>query len=161
VTELLGAVREQGFEGIVAKRRDSPYEPGKRSGAWQKMRILQRRNLVIGGYTPGSRGFDAILVGYYEGRKLMFVAKVRAGFTPSSRAAVFKQFRGLEVEACPFKNLPARRRGQWGEGLTAHDMLKCRWLKPTLRATIEYLEWTGANHLRHAVFTGIPKLPIA
>jgi ATP-dependent DNA ligase len=68
------------------------------------MRILQRRDLVIGGYTPGGRGFDAILVGYYEGRKLMFVAKVRAGFTPASRDAVFKQFRGLEADTCPFKN---------------------------------------------------------
>jgi ATP-dependent DNA ligase len=119
------------------------------------MRILQRRDLVIGGYTPGGRGFDAILVGYYEGRKLMFVAKVRAGFTPASRDAVFKQFRGLEADTCPFKNLPETRRGQWGEGLTADDMLKCRWLKPRLKATIEYLEWTGANHLRHATFASM------
>jgi ATP-dependent DNA ligase len=121
------------------------------------MRVLQRRDLVIGGYTPGGRNFDSILVGYYEGRKLMYVAKVRAGFTPASRDTVFKQFRGLENETCPFKNLPETGRGQWGEGLTADDMLKCRWLKPRLRATIEYLEWTGANHLRHPAFAGIAK----
>ena len=67
--ELIDAVREQGFEGIVAKRRDSPYKPDQRSAAWQKMRILQRRDFVIGGYTrdgdaePGSRcKSDTILV---------------------------------------------------------------------------------------------------
>ena len=86
----------------------------------------------------------------------MYVAKVRAGFMPASRDAVFKQFRGLEIETCPFKNnLPETRRGQWGEGLTAKDMLKCRWLTPRLKAAIEYLNWTGANNLRHATFAGI------
>ena len=64
--ELIEAVREQGFEGIVAKRRDSLYEPGRRSGAWQKMRVLQSREFVIGGYTPGGRNFDGILIGHYE-----------------------------------------------------------------------------------------------
>jgi bifunctional non-homologous end joining protein LigD len=61
-------VREQGFEGIVAKRRDSPYKPGQRSAVWQKMRVLQRRDFVIGGYTPAGRNFDAILIGDYDGR---------------------------------------------------------------------------------------------
>jgi hypothetical protein len=61
----------------------------------------------------------------------MYVAKVRAGFTPASRNAVFKLFHGLESETCPFTNLPETRRGQWSEGLTADDMLKCRWLKPS------------------------------
>jgi hypothetical protein len=56
------------------------YEPGKRSGAWQKMRVHQRRDLVIGGNTPGGPNFDAILVGYYKGRSWIFVGKVRAGF---------------------------------------------------------------------------------
>src|ERR1700730_11629254 len=87
--ELIEAVREQGFEGIVAKRRDSLCKPGQRSAAWQKMRVLQGRDFVIGGYTPVGRNFDAILVDYYEGRALMFVGKVRAGFTPALRASVF------------------------------------------------------------------------
>jgi bifunctional non-homologous end joining protein LigD len=153
--ELIEAVREQGFEGIVAKRRDSLYEPGKRSGAWQKMRVHQKRDLVIGGYAPGGRNFDAILVGCYRGRALMFFGKVRAGFTPALRASVFKKFHGLETERCPFRNLPESRRGQWGEGVTAAEMEKCRWLKPRLAASIEYLEWTGANHLRHSKFAGL------
>jgi ATP-dependent DNA ligase len=75
--ELLEAVREQGFEGIVAKRRDSAYKPGQRSAVWQKMRVLQRRDFAIGGYTPAGRNFDSILIGDYVGRALQFVAKVR------------------------------------------------------------------------------------
>ena len=66
--EFIEAAREQGFEGIVAKRRDSAYKPGQRSAVWQKMRVLQRRDFVIGGYTPTDRNFDSILIGDYVGR---------------------------------------------------------------------------------------------
>jgi DNA ligase D-like protein (predicted ligase) len=110
--ELIEAVREQGFEGIVAKRRDSPYKPGQRSAVWQKMRVLQRRDFVIGGYTLAGRNFDAILIGDYEGRALQYFAKMHGGFTPAVRTAVFKRFPGLETKTCPFKNLPETRRGQ-------------------------------------------------
>jgi bifunctional non-homologous end joining protein LigD len=157
--KLIEAVREQGFEGIVAKRRDSPYKPGQRSAVWQKMRVLQRRDFVIGGYTPAGRNFDAILIGDYDGRALRYVAKVHGGFTPAMRAAVFKRFNGLETKNCPFKNLPEGRHGQWGEGLTAAEMVKCRWLEPKLIATIDYLERTAANHLRHPMFAGLTENP--
>jgi len=153
--ELIEAVREQGFEGVVANRHDSAYKPGQRSAVWQKMRVLQRRDFVIGGYAPAGRNFGAILIGDYEARALKYVAKVHGGFTPPVRAAVFKRFRRLEAKTCPFKNLPEARRGQWGEGLTAAEMEKCRWLKPRLVATIDYLEWTAANHLRHPMFVGL------
>jgi bifunctional non-homologous end joining protein LigD len=152
---LIEAVREQGFEGIVAKRRDSVYKPGQRSAAWQKMRVLQRRDFVIGGYTPAGRNFGAILIGDYERRALKYVAKVHGGFTPTLRVAVFERFHGLETKTCPFKNLPEARRGPWGEGLTTAEMAKCRWLKPRLVATIDYLERTEANNLRHPMFSGL------
>jgi bifunctional non-homologous end joining protein LigD len=153
--ELVEAVREQGFEGMVAKRGDSAYKPGQRSAVWQKMRVLQRRDFVIGGYTPAGKNFAAILIGDYEGRALKYVAKVHGGFTPAMRVAVFKRFHGLETKTCPFKNLPEARRGPWGEGLTAEEMKKCRWLKPRLVATIDYLERTAANNLRHPMFCGL------
>ena len=76
---LVRSVTEQGLEGLVAKRRDSPYEAGKRSGAWQKMRINQRQEFVIGGYTVGGRTFDALVFGYYEGKDLLFASKTRNG----------------------------------------------------------------------------------
>ena len=127
----------------------------QRSAVWQKTRVLQRRDFVIGGYTPSGRNFDAILIGDYEGRALKYVAKVHGGFRPAVRTALFKQFQGLETKTCPFENLPEARRGQWGEGLTAAEMERCRWLKPRLVATIDYLERTGANHLRHPMFAGL------
>jgi len=71
LSDLIEAVRAQGFEGIVAKRRSSRYEPGKRSGAWQKMRVNRAQQFVIGGYTIGGSTFDAIIFGYYEGKRLM------------------------------------------------------------------------------------------
>jgi ATP-dependent DNA ligase len=83
--EILKAVRKHGLEGVVGKRTDSQYEPGERSGAWIKLRTDLEQEFVIGGYIPGARGFDALLVGVYESKKLVFVAKVKNGFVPSSR----------------------------------------------------------------------------
>ena len=152
--KMISAVRAQGLEGIVAKRRDSLYEPGRRSGAWVKMRIGGGQEFVIGGYTPSPKNFDAILVGYFRGNKLMFAARVRNGF-PSLRASVFRKFKDLESRKCPFANLPESEKGRWGEGLTAADMEKCVWLRPKLVAAIEYAEWTPANHLRHSRFVAL------
>jgi hypothetical protein len=78
---------------------------------------------------------------------LRYVAKVRAGFTPAQRVAVFERFQALEIETCLFNNLPEARRGQWGEGLKASEMKKCRWLKPRLLATIDYLGTDGGESL--------------
>jgi bifunctional non-homologous end joining protein LigD len=153
--EVIEAIRKAGLEGVVAKRRDSRYEPGRRSGAWQKMRVNKAAEFVIAGYTPGTHNFDALLVGRRDDRKLLYVAKVRAGFTPVLRESIFKQLRKLEIERCPFHNLPESRRGRWGDGVTAEDMASCRWLKPRLLATIEYLERTSTNHLRHPRFISL------
>lgn len=74
--DTIAVVREQGLEGVVAKRRDSVYEPGKRSGAWVKLRVNRRQDFIVGGYVPRSRNFDSILVGYYEGRELKYAASI-------------------------------------------------------------------------------------
>ena len=68
---LIDSVRAQGLEGLVAKRLDSPYEPGQRSGAWQKMRLNQGQEFVIAGYTPSAKNFDALVFGYYRGGDLI------------------------------------------------------------------------------------------
>jgi ATP-dependent DNA ligase len=145
-TDLIRAIREQGLEGIVAKRLDSSYESGKRSGAWVKMRLNKGQEFVVEGYIPASDNFDAILVGYYEGKGLLYADKVRNGFVPATRQRLFESFRGLERTTCPFRNLPEIKRGRWGDGLTAEDMIMCRWLQPSLVAAIEFLEWTPENH---------------
>jgi bifunctional non-homologous end joining protein LigD len=153
--EVIAAVGEQGLEGVIAKRRDSPYEPGRRSGAWVKMRINKGQELVIGGYVPAAKNFDSLIVGYYEGGDLVYVARVRNGFVPSLRAKVFERIRELEIKTCPFSNLPQRDKGRWGQGLTADKMAECRWLKPELVAQIEYADWTDVNHLRHSKFIAL------
>jgi len=155
LADLVRSVKAQGLEGLVAKRLDSRYEAGMRSGAWQKMRVNQGQEFVIGGYTPSAKNFDALIFGYYEDDKLMYVARTRNGFTPSSRANLFKQFRGLEINECPFANLPEARSGRWGQGLTAEKMKECRWLRPLLVAQFEFLEWTPDGHLRHTRFMGL------
>jgi ATP-dependent DNA ligase len=101
--ELLAAVREQRLEGIVGKRADSIYEPGKRSGAWIKHRVDRGQELVIGGYFPGPHGIDSLIVGYYDGDQLMYVARTRNGFVPSLPTTSV-----LEIEASRVPHLPIR-----------------------------------------------------
>jgi ATP-dependent DNA ligase len=151
---LIRAVREQGLEGIVAKRLDSVYEPGQRSGAWRKMRVNRSQEFVIGGYTLAGRHFDALIFGYWEADKLMYAARTRSGFTPAVREQLHQRFRALETPECPFANLPEARAGRWGEGLTAAKMKNCRWLKPVLIGQFEFVEWTPDKHLRHSRFVG-------
>jgi DNA ligase D-like protein (predicted ligase) len=153
--DLIRSVKVHGLEGLVAKRRDSYYEPGKRSGAWQKMRVNAGQNFVIGGYTVGGSTFDALIFGYYEGKDLIYVARTRSGFTPGLREELMRRFRPLEIAHCPFVNLPETRPGRWGVGLTAEKMQDCRWLKPIIVGQFEFVEWTPDNHLRHSKFIAL------
>jgi hypothetical protein len=82
------------------KRGDSRYEPGQRSGAWQKMRVNQGQELVIAGYTPSDKNFDALVIGFYEDGKLIYAARTLNGFTPASRADLFKKLKPLEITEC-------------------------------------------------------------
>ena len=152
---LIQSVKVHGFEGLVAKRRASVYEPGLRSGAWRKMRVNRGQEFVIGGYTRGTTTFDALIFGYYDGDDLIYVARTRNGFTPAARTQLFRKFKGLEIDDCPFVNLPETSSGRWGQGLTKAKMAECQWLKPVLVGQFEFLEWTADNHLRHSKFVGL------
>jgi ATP-dependent DNA ligase len=99
--QILEAVRKLGLEGVVGKQIDSTYEPGERSGAWIKLRANMEQEFVIVGYIPGALGFDALLVGVYENKKLMFVAKVKKGFVPRIRDEIFPALKTLRVVHCP------------------------------------------------------------
>jgi len=153
--DLLSAVREQRLEGIIGKQKDSHYQPGKRSGAWIKHRVNCGQEFVIGGYFPGPHGIDSLVVGYYDGEKLMYVARTRNGFVPASRRQVFSKLKHLVTPACPFVNLPETRRSRFGEELNAEKMKKAVWLKPEAVAQIEFLEWTEGDRLRHSKFVGL------
>jgi bifunctional non-homologous end joining protein LigD len=148
-------IREAGLEGIVAKRRDSIYRAGSRVESWLKIKFDQSQEFVIGGYNPDGKTFQSLLLGYYEGDKLMFAGKVRQGFNPASRAALMKQFHPLLTSECPFANLPSSKKGHFGEGVTVQDMPKLRWLKPKLVAQVSFTEWTNYALLRHATYLAL------
>jgi len=149
------AVRELHLEGVVAKRRNSRYEPGKRSRSWVKVKFNRRQEFVVGGFKPNANSFESLMIGYYEGRKLMFASKVRAGLTPHVRAELFPQLKAIEQPHCPFRNLPSRKTGHWGEGITAEDMTALRWAKPKLIVEVSFVEWTRDGLLRHPEFIGV------
>jgi ATP-dependent DNA ligase len=152
---MLRSAREQGLEGVIAQRKNSRYEAGKRSGAWTKYRLDSGQELVIGGYVPGAHGVESIIVGYYKEAELIYLTRVRNGFVPATRRQVFAKLRPLVVADCPFANLPETQKGRWGIGLTAEDMKKCIWVRPEVVARIEYLEWTENDHLRHSKYVGL------
>ena len=155
-TDIVQALQAAGIEGVVAKRRDSIYQPGERSGDWVKLKLEQQQEFVIGGYRPeGSAGLDALLVGYYQGKKLEFAGKVRAGFTPHIRREMVGKLAPLVVSECPFANLPDARSGHWGGGITADRMHEMRWTRPQLVAQVRFTEWTAEKRLRHAAFLGL------
>ena len=156
VAAIIEALRAAGIEGVIAKRRQSTYQPGERSGDWLKLKLEQQQELVIGGYRPqGSAGLDALLVGYYQGNQLQFAGKVRAGFTPHIRRELLERLKPLAVARCPFANLPDTNTGRWGGGITAEQMREMQWTRPELIAQIRFTEWTADNRLRHAAFLGL------
>ena len=152
---VIDAVQSLGLEGVIAKRRSSPYVPGERNSSWVKLKLDKQQEFVVGGYRPGPNGVDALLVGFYEGKALHFAGKVRAGFTPHVRRDVSAQVKALHSDRCPFADLPSTRTTHWGGGVTAEQMREMQWLRPALVAQIRFVEWTAEGHLRHAAFLGL------
>lgn len=153
--QIVDTIRSFGLEGVIAKRLDSRYEPGHRSGAWMKVKFATRQEFVIGGFRPNGSSVDALVVGYYEGRRLMAAGKVRAGLTPLLRRQLFEALAPLTTKTCPFANLPTSKKSRWGEGITAEDMLALTWVKPRIVVDVEFTEWTAGGSLRHAAFVGL------
>ncbi len=153
--EIVEVVKRAGLEGIIAKQKDSTYIGGTRSRAWQKFKLAQSQEFVIGGYNPEGKTFSSLLVGYYEGESLMFAGKVRQGLNPPLRNSLRKEFTPLEIIECPFANLPTSKTGHFGEGITESDMIKLRWMRPKLVAQVSFTEWTSYGLLRHATFLGL------
>ena len=132
-------------------------------------------------YRPdGANGLDALLVGYYKGKKLRFAGRVRAGLIPHVRREVLGKLKPLQVPECPFVNLPDTDVGRWGAGITADQMRvrgtpECRvrrstrwsgevtaeemsslvWVKPTSVVQVRFQEWTSEGRLRHPSFLGL------
>ncbi|MDQ4048913.1 MAG: non-homologous end-joining DNA ligase [Actinomycetota bacterium] len=143
---LLEASRQQGLEGIVAKRLDSPYEPGRRSRAWIKVKNQCVQDVVIGGYTPGAGGraaaLGALAVGVHdEGGALRYAGKVGTGFTDSTLAQLGRELEPLLTHASPFEGRQPQR-----------DTV---FVEPRLVARVEFREWTHTGTLRATSFKGL------
>jgi bifunctional non-homologous end joining protein LigD len=156
VRQIERVVREAGLEGVVAKRLESLYEPGRRTPNWIKVKFDQRREFVVGGFKPAGTSFDSVLVGYYDRRSLLYAGKVRAGFTAHTRRELWSLIAADRMEACPFANLPnSVGRSHWGEGITAEDMPLLRWVAPRVVIDVTFTEWTAGGNLRHAKYVGL------
>jgi bifunctional non-homologous end joining protein LigD len=146
-TKFFELACKQGLEGIISKRRDKPYAPG-RGKTWLKTKCLLRQELVIGGFTDpeGSRsGIGALLVGYHEKGKLVYAGKVGTGFSMKVLGELRRALEPYELAKCPFTPEPARA---W-TGPNRH------WVAPNLVAEIAFSEWTNDGRLRHPSFQGL------
>jgi bifunctional non-homologous end joining protein LigD len=153
--DVEAAVRGMGLEGIVAKRRDSTYEPGERSSSWVKLKLQHQQEFVVGGYRPdGESSIDALVVGYFEEDRLRYCGKVRAGFVPHTRRDLCTKLKPLRADPCPFSDLPTGR-SQWGSGITALEMREFRWTRPELVVQVRFTAWTSDARLRDAAFVGL------
>ena len=155
---VLEQIRGRGLEGVVAKRAASVYEPGRRSGAWVKVKCVNEADLVIGGYTPpgGSRKyFGSVLTGYYEGKQLRFAGKAGTGFDERMLATLHRRFQEMRIPQCPFVDLPSKSAGRWAQGITPAQMKQCAWVRPELVCRVKFTEWTRDGKLRHPVFLGL------
>ena len=147
---LLQASVQQGLEGVMAKRLDSPYEPGRRPGTWLKVKNTRRQELVIGGWYPGEgrrKGkIGALLMGYHDrteqGPELRFAGKVGTGFNAKELDKLEKLLAPLQRATSPFSG-PR----QPGKGAV--------YVEPKLVAEVEFSEWTRQNILRHPSYKGL------
>jgi bifunctional non-homologous end joining protein LigD len=132
----------EGWEGVIAKRRDSLYEH-RRSPRWLKMKCEEAQEFVIGGFTDpqGARtGLGALLVGYYEGDDFVFAGKVGTGFDTKLLTALRARLDRIERATPPFTR---------AEGL---PRIRAHWVEPKVVAQVAFLEWTGHGKLRHSRF---------
>lgn len=159
--DVIRAVRSAGFEGVVAKRRDSAYRSGDRNKDWQKKRFNKQQGFVIGGYrADGPDSIDALLIGVYEDGELKFASKVRAGLNRYNRPTLRTKLQPLNAERCPFSNLPtsgkSRGKSSWiSGGVSADEMGEMQWVRPRLVAEFNFLEWTNGEMLRHPSFIAL------
>ena len=140
----LARARDRGWEGVIAKLRDSPYEEGIRGAAWQKVKVRGESEFVIGGYTApkGSRDvLGALLVGMFDGPRLRYTGKVGTGYTHETLRELAAKLRPLRASSSPFDPAPRLR--------------DVTWVEPELVAQIAYAEWTADGKLRQPAFLGL------
>jgi len=142
---MLRRAQSKGWEGIIAKRKDSAYRPGKRSHEWLKLKIEFRQELVVGGWTEPRRTrkyLGALLLGYYEGDRLVFAGGVGTGFDRDSLRDMYERLTRLERKTSPFAEPPKTRE-------------PVHWVRPVVVVEVKFSEWTNDGKLRQPVFVGV------
>jgi bifunctional non-homologous end joining protein LigD len=143
------AAKERGLEGIMAKDRRSPYEPGRRTLTWQKIKIRPEQELVVGGWTTGigaATDLAALLVGVYEAGALRYAGKIGTGFTADKRAELLALLPALTADEQPFASPPPRAAAR-----NAH------WVRPELVIRAEFASWTTDGLVRQAAYKGLDR----
>ncbi len=142
---LLELTRRQGLEGVMAKRLDCPYVPGRRPGTWIKVKNVHRTSLVIGGWLPGEGGrsgrLGALCVGFYEDGELQYAGRVGTGFNENELTRLGRLLEPLAAERSSFS----------GRQPPKH----ARWVEPQLVCEVEYREWTRTRTLRAPSYKGL------
>jgi bifunctional non-homologous end joining protein LigD len=143
--KMLDAARRQGWEGVIAKRVDSRYEPGTRSRNWLKLKIEFRQEFVVGGFTEPRNSREhigAILLGYFDTDRFIYVGHTGGGFTRNGLEQMYKKLRPLERKTSPFVETPKTNE-------------KAHWVEPRIVVEVKFSEWTADRRLRQPIFLGI------
>jgi bifunctional non-homologous end joining protein LigD len=144
---LLEAVTAQRLEGIMAKRREAPYTPGRRSPSWRKIKVRYRGELVVGGWLPGAGNragrLGALLVGYHDDGALRFAGRVGSGFTDTELTDLGARLDALAHDRDPFT-----------PSLTRADAPGARFVRPELVVEVAWGDWTPDGRLRHPSYLG-------
>ena len=153
--QILDKMRSAGAEGSIAKLKDSEYETGRRSGAWVKIKFHKGQEFVVAGYTLPKKSrqhFGALLLGYYEGKRLIFAGRVGTGFNDKTLQEIYRKLVPLASDV-PLIEEVQEPSGRWRpKGWKASDT---RWVKPKLVVQVQFTEWTADGILRHPSFQGL------
>ena len=142
--KMLALAGRQGWEGIIAKRVDSPYEPGNRSRAWLKLKIEYRQEFVVGGFTEprnSRQHIGALLLGYFDRGRFIYVGHTGGGFTGAGLAEMFRRLKPLEQAQSPFEEVPKTNE-------------RAHWVKPKVVVEVKFSEWTSDGKLRQPIYLG-------
>ncbi|HEX3935285.1 MAG TPA: non-homologous end-joining DNA ligase, partial [Puia sp.] len=154
--EFLAAARKMGLEGMIAKQLDSPYKAGDRGRDWLKIKVQQRQEVVIGGYTKNDdspKPFSSLLIGVYNGKQLDYIGKVGTGFNDRLQQEMMKKFKALKIKKAPFSTVPNVNEPSRFRPNPPHA--EVFWLKPALVCEVSFAEFTADGVLRHPSFEGL------
>ena len=143
---LLRQARARGWEGVIAKRTDAIYEPGRRSRAWLKLKVEQRQEFVVGGYTEprnSRQHLGAILLGYYDDAgQLVYAGHTGGGFSRATLTDMYRRLAPLQRKTCPFAKQPRTNE-------------RAHWVRPRVVVEVKFNEWTADGKLRQPIFVGV------